>query len=381
MRAFGTVRIAYNMHNHPKKGEEKDDALAQLEIASRTSVKLKAEPLPLRDAELHLRGNDAWQIRCFLLPLVFDDTDTIPNQRRRAVKRPFGGYGTMWSFGTANVGNVLTFTYPSANATLVHAFFRDLTRARAAAALSRGTPHSRFFRVQRRSPMRVTVQLKPFSSSPRSVRVQKPIFKATAGYLYSKGNSGGFSVTFQPSMPTMDNLAPLIEEALDVSGGSVGFVLAGLLERACPIAAATDSAICENGEGRIRFVTALRVRAVFTGKPISIIPNNKEGQSSGTRKHAIDLDARGKRGFVAIVDVGKANAVMFAQGFAPRGNSNMEKKLDFSPLPQWEDLAMKMCKEGKARPQKSASTLLLKMEALEEFLFVLVARARSVSST
>eukprot|EP00172_Hildenbrandia_rubra_P002779 Plantae.Rhodophyta-Hildenbrandia_rubra.ctg3893.p1 GENE.Plantae.Rhodophyta-Hildenbrandia_rubra.ctg3893~~Plantae.Rhodophyta-Hildenbrandia_rubra.ctg3893.p1 ORF type:complete len:881 (+),score=143.94 Plantae.Rhodophyta-Hildenbrandia_rubra.ctg3893:1138-3780(+) len=382
LRAFNTARVAHcatSSQLEPKETRE-DDAMRQLEAATRTLIKVKSEPLPLRDAVLLLRGNDAWQIRCLLLPPVFDDTDSVLKRRRLTKTAPFGGYGTMWTFGMACVGNVLTFTYPSANAAAVRSFFKDLTRARTAAALARGVPRSPFFRVLRRSPVRLTLSLGPFNRNAAYNRARKPLYKLTVEYLYSKGNSGGFSVCFIPPMATMRLLAPLLEEALDSSGGAVGLILAGLLERACPVAAAAESAVRRNGDGRIRFVTALRVRAVFAGMPVS--PMYSDGQSGGTMKHAVDLDARAKNGDVTVIDVGRATAVMIAQGFAPRSGNGVNthsghKKPDFFPLPKWDEIVGKMCREGNAKPQRSASTVVLRIEALHEFLAVLVASAKN----
>lgn len=208
-------------------------------------------------------------------------------------------------------------------------------------------------------------------------------------YVYSKGNSGGFSLSFSPAKPTMEQLAPLIEEALDASGGQVGGILAGLLERACPVAAAAESAVRERGNGRIRFVTALRIRAVFAGvqQPPQdgsmAAMHTKRGQvPPGHVIHAVDVDARGGGGLVTVIDVGRATAVMIQQGFAQRGGSSgggssgSTRRSDFMPLPKWDDIVSSLCQKGHAEAQRAGSTVVLRMEVLENFLTALVSSAR-----
>ncbi len=292
LRAFVAANVASAAHTHHLKTG--DEGALHLESASRVLLKVKSEPLPVRRAELLLRGSDAWQVRLSLLPPIFDSTDaalatndfpkdgTSASGSAERGKRDSGDEGNLWTVGVACGGSQLTFTYPSANAASVRSFFRDLTRARTAAALARGVPPSPFYRVLRRSPVRIVVGIGPFHSrsiagpvpgaimeangtdgNGAGMEKTTPSYTATVEYVYSKGNSGGFSLSFKPAKPTMDQLAPFIEEALDASGGQVGGILAGLLERACPVAAAAEAAVRERGNGRIRFVTALRVRAVI----------------------------------------------------------------------------------------------------------------------
>lgn len=402
LRAFvaANVASAAQMH-HPKASEDGD---LHLESASRVLLKVKCEPLPVRRAELLLRGYDAWQVRLSLLPRIFDNTDPMTgygNSGSSHLQESTRGDGNLWSAGVACTGSQLTFTYPSANAASVRSFFRDLTRARTAAALARGVPPSPFYRVIRRSPVRIVVGIGPYNRSITSLRdaqeshvgnkgpPPKPLYVATVEYVYSKGNSGGFSLSFSPSKQTMEQLAPLIEEALDASGGQVGGILAGLLERACPLAAAAESAVRERGGGKIRFVTALRVRAVFAGGQKRVQKDGMHGQvgqnglhaplTTGQVLHAVDVDARGGSGMVTVIDVGRATAVMYQQGLAPRlgssGSAVSHRRNDFVPLPKWDDIVAALSREGLAEAQRAGSTVLLRMEVLEQFLSDLVTSA------
>ncbi|KAK1863222.1 hypothetical protein I4F81_005783 [Pyropia yezoensis] len=344
------------------------EAAAHLDVdtASRTLLKIKCEPLPVRRAELLLRGSEAWQVRLELLPPIFDSTlsPLSPSgwpatatgvgappvvSPAPAAGAPTGGastgatepLGSPWPVGVSCVGSTLTFTYPSPNASSVRSFFRDLTRARTAAALARGVPPSPYYTVLRRSPVRIVVGVgpkrlrpppnaaplangapaggaRPGAAAPPAgavVGTKQHDYQATVEYVYSKGNSGGFSVSFSPSLPTLEQLSPLIEETLDASGGGVGGVLAGLLERACPVAAAAEAAVRHGAGGRIRFVTALR-------------------------------------------------------GFAhPNGNSG--RRNDFTPLPKWDVIVAYLAKKGYARQLRAESTVVLPIDKLENFLSAL----------
>lgn len=401
LRAFVAANVASAAQMHHLKSSEDGDL--HLESASRVLLKVKCEPLPVRRAELLLRGYDAWQVRLSLLPRIFDVTDPVTSsEQAKNGSSNSRGDGNLWSVGVACTGSQLTFTYPSANAASVRSFFRDLTRARTAAALARGVPPSAFYRVLRRSPVRIVVGIGPYNRKPLQVSdgtgnesesnaEEKPLYTATVEYVYSKGNSGGFSLSFSPSKPTMEQLAPLIEEALDASGGQVGGILAGLLERACPVAAAAESAVRERGNGRIRFVTALRVRAVFAGVQKTVFKESalsQAGQSqskaaiqTGHVVHAVDVDARGGSGLVTVIDVGRATAVMIQQGFAHRSGSssggNGHRRNDFAPLPKWDEIVAALTKAGCAEAQRAGSTVVLKMQMLEQFLSDLVASAGS----
>lgn len=399
LRAFVAANVASAAHTHHMKSG--DDGALHLESASRVLLKVKCEPLPVRRAELLLRGSDAWQVRLSLLPPIFDSTDAALAQNVHATQptdahqRENGGDGNLWTVGVACGGSQLTFTYPSANAASVRSFFRDLTRARTAAALARGVPPSPFYRVLRRSPVRIVVGVGPFHSDRQANGVHPQAnnrahsYTATVEYVYSKGNSGGFNLSFSPTKPTMNSLAPLIEEALDASGGQVGGILAGLLERACPVAAAAESAVRERGNGRIRFVTALRVRAVFAGveqsshdPAASAVQATKRLQPPpGQVAHAVDVDARGGGGVVTVIDVGRATAVMVQQGFAPRGGSSAAsggaiRRSDFVLVPKWDDIVSEFCAAGIAEAQRAGSTVVLRMSQLERFLTALVQSVR-----
>lgn len=407
LRAFAAANVASAAQMHHLKASEDGDL--HLESASRVLLKVKCEPLPVRRAELLLRGYDAWQVRLSLLPRIFDNTDPMTGFSGSGsddAPQSARGDGNLWSAGVACTGSQLTFTYPSANAASVRSFFRDLTRARTAAALARGVPPSPFYRVIRRSPVRIIVGIGPYdrprTSSGETQRSQsesngapsKPLYTATVEYVYSKGNSGGFSLSFSPSKQTMEQLAPLIEEALDASGGQVGGILAGLLERACPLAAAAESAVRERGGGKIRFVTALRVRAVFAGGQKMVQKDGMHGQvgqngphasvTTGQVVHAVDIDARGGSGMVTVIDVGRATAVMYQQGLAPRlgssGGGVSHRRNDFAPLPRWDETVAVLSREGLAEAQRAGSTVLLKMEVLEQFLSDLVSSAAGPSA-
>lgn len=400
LRAFVAANVASAAQMHHLKASEDGDL--HLESASRVLLKVKCEPLPVRRAELLLRGYDSWQVRLSLLPPIFDSTDPLTGSDQSPGNSR--GDGNLWSVGVACIGSQLTFTYPSANAASVRSFFRDLTRARTAAALARGVPPSPFYRVLRRSPVRIVVGIGPYkrslpsagSSQQSGVTLEqpppKPLYTATVEYVYSKGNSGGFSLSFSPSKPTMEQLAPLIEEALDASGGQVGGILAGLLERACPLAAAAESAVRERGRGKIRFVTALRVRAMFAAWQENIKVEKMRGQSQGGNAHvsgghvfhAVDVDARGSSGMVTVIDVGRATAVMRQQGLAPRPDSSglgvPQRRIEFVPIRKWDDIVASLTRAGYAETQRAGSTVLLRMEALEQFLLDLVTSAGSTEN-
>lgn len=387
LRAFVGSNVASSAQMHHMRSSEGGDLHS--DSASRVLLKVKCEPLPVRRAELLLRGYDAWQVRLSLLPSIFDNTDCVFSDEKRGYKndKRNESAGNLWSVGVACSGSQLTFTYPSANTETVRSFFRDLTRARTAAALARGVPPSRFYRVLRKSPVRIVVGIGPYrliSGETNEKSVSKPIYTATVEYVYSKGNSGGFSLTFSPSKHTMEQLAPLIEEALDASGGQVGSILAGLLERACPVAAAAESAVRQRGNGKIRFVTALRVRAQFGGK--QKVPAKNEGKGgSGVGggitqlvNHAVDVDARGGSGLVTVIDVGRATAVMIQQGLAHRmsaSTSNSQRRPDFASLPKWDEIVGALTRSGDAEAQRAGSTVVLRMEMLEQFLTDLVVSA------
>lgn len=501
LRAFVAANVASAAQTSRSRPTD-DGAAMHIETASRTLLKVKCEPLPVRSAELLLRGHDAWQVRLSLLPPIFDSTDdtsrlgalsaaetedhaqapdkgggaatagrsqdgpegqdvapagtaqtstanaesqsfdmllkslgcadaepaktpsasapqaqlSSARKRRRvdqAAHPQDEACGTLWSIGVACTGPTLTFTYPSASAASVRSFFRDLTRARTAAALARGVPESHFYRVLRRSPVRIVVGIGPFSkptartnadpaahSEDNEAAIQpgarpvsdKPLYTATVEYVYWKGNSGGFSLHFSPPKRTMRDLAPLIEEALDASGGQVGGILAGLLERACPVAAAAQRAVCEQGNGTVRFLTALRVRAVFTshgaiaqgkGANANAAADSNGPKAGADRSHAgtgaggsagsqrptvsycVDMDARGGGGLVKVIDVGRATAVMIQQGLVQRPSDNV-------PLPHWERIVEDLSKTGAAQMQRAGAMVVLKMEVLEPFLSDLV---------
>jgi hypothetical protein len=432
LRAFVAANVASDAQAHRLKSS--DDGDLHIETASRTLLKVKCEPLPVRCAELLLRGNDAWQVRLSLLPPIFDSStdlfshdcdgeiktsdevdgtvkmsqpEAITVQESAGVKRrrqcAVEGIvhemdrledvsGNLWSVGVSCVGPTLTFTYPSASAASVRSFFRDLTRARTAAALARGVPPSRFYTVLRRSPVRIVVGIGPFDMIPGDVdshaiahtsnAVGKPVgtagrpaplYTATVEYVYSKGNTGGFSLNFSPSKQTMEELAPLIEEALDASGGQVGSILAGLLERACPVAAAAQSAVHERVRNRVRFVTALRVRAVFQSIELPAFGGNCENSAAGSSSsilsgqptYCVDIDARGGGGLVKVIDVGRATAVMMQQGL-------VQRPVEHLPLPKWDTIISVHSEKGAAQKQRAGSTVVVRMERLEHFLTDLV---------
>lgn len=410
LRAFVGSNVASAAQTSQTRSSESGDL--HLDSASRILLKVKCEPLPVRKAELLLRGYDAWQVRLSLLPSIFDDTDCLrDNENPQNGSVGFSMGGNLWSVGVACVGSQLTFTYPSANTETVRSFFRDLTRARTAAALARGVPPSQFYQVIRRSPVRIVVGIGPFRPTKNGegssyIRGQlgglkggsgggsrhKPLYTATVEYVYSKGNSGGFSLSFSPPKKTMEDLAPLIEEALDASGGQVGSILAGLLERACPVAAAAESAVREKGDSKIRFVTALRIRAIFGGIQKAFGKSENGGGKgtgpapvNGTHKmnHAVDVDARGGSGMVTVIDVGRATSVMIQQGLAHRsgwnnGSTSQKPRADFVAVPKWDEIVDGLALKGLAQAQRAGSTVLLRMEVLEQFLSELVDAARWV---
>ncbi|KAI0565525.1 hypothetical protein FGB62_17g327 [Gracilaria domingensis] len=395
IRAFYRASVFAQMH-HMRTSEDSD---LHLESASRVLLRVKCEPLPVRRAELLLRGYDVWQVRLSLLPSIFDSTDSAVGPSGRP-KPPTNSKiretGNLWSVGVSCTGSQLTFTYPSANPESVCSFFRDLTRARTAAALARGVPPSRFYRVIRRSPVRIVVGIGPYGPNQGvnapGVPPPKPQYTATVEYVYSKGNSGGFSLSFSPTKPTMDQLAPYIEEALDASGGQVGGILAGLLERACPVAAAAESAVRERGNGRIRFLTALRVRAMFGGVPDrgnnpsgNAVTHGRQSPRNPPIAHAIDVDARGGAGLVTVIDVGRATSVMIQQGFVTRNHSSghgyLGRGSEYISLPKWDEVVASVVQDGYAEPQRADSTIVLKMEMLETFLSRLVSSSLSPDRT
>jgi hypothetical protein len=76
LRAFVAANVASSAQAGRFRSGETDGDM-HIETASRTLLKLKCEPLPVRCAELLLRGNDAWQVRLSLLPSIFDSTNDI----------------------------------------------------------------------------------------------------------------------------------------------------------------------------------------------------------------------------------------------------------------------------------------------------------------
>eukprot|EP00189_Rhodosorus_marinus_P000646 CAMPEP_0113957330 /NCGR_PEP_ID=MMETSP0011_2-20120614/2709_1 /TAXON_ID=101924 /ORGANISM="Rhodosorus marinus" /LENGTH=1014 /DNA_ID=CAMNT_0000967879 /DNA_START=386 /DNA_END=3430 /DNA_ORIENTATION=+ /assembly_acc=CAM_ASM_000156 len=369
LRAFSATSVAYPASSWAPHGQN-DEPDLDMQTTSRTLLRVKCEPLPVQKAELVLRGNNAWQIRLSLLPAIFDSTDGVQGDDGSARE-------ASWNVGLSCVDSILTFTYPSANAPAVRSFFRDLTRARTAAALARGVPPSNLYTVIRRSPVRLIVAINPdgtVSAGQPPAHRNSNACTVTVEYVYSKGNSGGFSVTFSPSKLTFRQLEPLIEEMLDASGGSVGTVLAGLLERACPIAAAADASVRDRGQGRVRFVTALRVRAIFMGvqRPARGARSNSQPQNT---THAVDVDARNGGGIAKIIDVGRATAIMTAQSFANRGGPHHRGK--FAPVPMWDEIVEQLSRSNKATSICANSTVFLKMEFLEEFLGSLVQSTKS----
>lgn len=388
LRAFVASNVASAAQMHHTRSTEGGDL--HLDSASRILLKVKCEPLPVRRAELLLRGYDAWQVRLSLLPSIFDNTDCVPaasdEKRGGDGEKDFSAVGNLWSVGVASNGSQLTFTYPSANTETVRSFFRDLTRARTAAALARGVPVSRFYQVLRRSPVRILVGIGPYGYETGEngnvvTQRRKPLYTATVEYVYSKGNSGGFSLSFSPPKHTMAQLSPLIEEALDLSGGQVGGILAGLFERACPMAVAAETAVRVRGNGRVRFVTALRVRAMFAGAPKASKGNESAGKGSsgnGTPMvhHALDMDARGGSGMVTVIDVGRATSVMIQQGLAHGKSSGAsQRRTDFASVPKWNEIVASLTRSGHAEAQRAGSTVVLRMEMLEILLSRLVISA------
>lgn len=388
IRAFVTASVASTAHMPHLKSS--DDSDLHLESASRVLLKVKCEPLPVRRAELLLRGYDAWQVRLSLLPPIFDSTDSLIGSDDNDGESTPRSNINLWSVGVSCTGSQLTFTYPSAVSASVRSFFRDLTRARTAAALARGVPPSRFYRVIRRSPVRIIVGIGPYLlESEETETPPKPLYTTTVEYVYSKGNSGGFSLSFNPPTQTMEQLAPMIAEALDASGGQVGGILAGLLERACPVAAAAETARRENGPIRIRFVTALRVRVTFRAKRPAIRDDRPDVAGGAARNqnpsytdqplYGVDVDARGGSGLVTVIDVGRATAVMVQLGVAQRlgtpggaGSQRRPQRNDFVALPRWDEFVAELTREGHAEAQRAGSTVVLRMEALEKFLTNLV---------
>lgn len=451
LRAFVAASVASSVQTNRSRAT--DDGDMHIETASRTLLKLKCEPIPARSAELLLRGNDAWQIRLSLLPPIFDSTNessvdwrsyirknagsrgtagpaeddgtgrsssgnTTLNARKRSRVNAFADdmSGNLWSVGVSCVGSILTFTYPVANAATVRSFFRDLTRARTAAALARGVPPSRFYTVLRRSPIRIVVGIGPFGKASKSnlrgtdssenqdlnrvnVRdAQKPLYIATVEYVYSKGHTGGFNMSFSPPKDAMMTLAPSIEEALDASGGQVGGILAGLLERACPIAAAIQSALPEERR-RIKFLTALRARAIFEpptqpgpGSSTASSQGGTQASKGGKIEFCVDMDARGGGDFVKVIDVGRASSVLFEQGLHPRSSygsmsqadqhgTGVARASEFASLSKWDEITARLSARGAAQPQRAVSTVLMKMEELEGFLTELVASTSDCTAT
>lgn len=436
LRAFAGASVASAAVPEGSRSMLGDEGDMEVEMGTRTLLKLKCEPLPVRRAELLLRGNGAWQVRLSLLPPIFDSTnDILASPRDKAADGGTGAgearlagkkrahsdsggpeltqrdimgdaSGNLWSVGVACVGSTLTFTYPSANAAAVRSFFRDLTRARTAAALARGLPSSRFYKVLRRSPVRIVVGVGPYgkvSTSPGAAAVaeasgeKKEItscYVATVEYVYGRGNSGGFSMIFSPPRQTMQQLAPLIEDVLDSSGGQVGGILAGLLERACPVAAAAESAVRVRGNGRVLFVNALRVRAQFSvpcaadGASASVAPGGRPvSPTQGQKKYCVDMDARGDGGLVKVIDVARATSVMVQQGLLQRSGSRStgaasarQRGSDYTPLPKWDEIIEAMSRRGAAQMQKAGTIVIVKMEELEQFLTDLVTTSKQESS-
>ncbi|KAA8492430.1 hypothetical protein FVE85_7937 [Porphyridium purpureum] len=413
-----------------------------VESISRTALKVKCEPIPVVHAELILRGTEQWQVRLQLLPRIFDCTNESERRiekQNELMQRGAGAgvsvgagmhgvstgmpskdatnmnhhgvessrsdmdggdvdgpgseqqrlpYCNTWVPGITCTGSFLTFTYSSANASCVRWFFRDLTCTRTSAALTRGvTRNSKNYRVLCRSPIRLVVGVGLDA-------VGKHAYEIAIEYAYNRGNTGGFTVTFSPSAPTLDMLGPLMEESLDASGGAIGATLSGMLERAIPVAVALERGLREKVGGRIQFVTVLRVRVVFVGVT----------QDEQRSMHALDIDAaQSSRGYVSVVDVGRAATMILAQrvhqraaaaaqaagapagggggggggGASSASNNNATSRgrlrNDFVAVPRLDELAVRVLGEHGSLPDRVSSQVKVKIERLEE-LFAAIAQ-------
>jgi len=373
-----------------------------LQSAIRTSLKVKGEPMPMRTAELIVRPDDSWQVRFTLLPQVFDPTnepERHPRITNATSTNAASDAGTntvkmsnVWVPGITCTGSLITYTYPSTNAANVRCFFRDLTCTRTAAALSRSLlSESKFFKVLVRAPVRVVIGV----GYPRGADMSKmpPPYEFTVEFSYTKSNhsGGGFNVSFIPSAPSLEMLGPLIDEALDASGGAIGGVLAGILEQSIPLAIAIERGLREKLGGKVRCVTALRMRFVFAGlnvvntpKPTAPPTRGRGGASAaaasasvGMEKvaHALDIDAKSMSGYATIIDVGRATNMALAQaqasGASPTGYRN-----EFANLPRLDEIAASLTGEGASLPDRSSSQVKVKIEYLEEFFGLLVSRVK-----
>eukprot|EP00173_Palmaria_palmata_P001383 Plantae.Rhodophyta-Palmaria_palmata.ctg1763.p1 GENE.Plantae.Rhodophyta-Palmaria_palmata.ctg1763~~Plantae.Rhodophyta-Palmaria_palmata.ctg1763.p1 ORF type:complete len:246 (+),score=30.73 Plantae.Rhodophyta-Palmaria_palmata.ctg1763:107-739(+) len=82
------------------------------------------------------------------------------------------------------------------------------------------------------------------------------------------------------------------------------------------------------------------------------------------------MDARGGGGLVKVIDVGRATTVMCQQGPAPRPSSSSRE--EHTALENWQRTIDALAKTGGAQRQKAGSTVIVKVEVLEQFLSDLV---------
>jgi len=172
-------------------------------------------------------------------------------------------------------------------------------------------------------------------------------------------------------------LAPLIEESLDASGGAIGGVLAGLLERACPVAVALERSLREKVSGKVRFVTALRVRAVFAGHA----PSQQQPQQWEPVAYALDIDARSNSSFVTVIDVGRTSGAAMAQGArqarsALSVSNGARSRSDYCALPKLDELAANLVEERVAVPDRASSQVKVRVDRLGDLFAAIVACSR-----
>jgi hypothetical protein len=293
---------------------------------TRTLLRVNAYPLPVVSAELRLLGGESWQLHLTLLTDIMDDTAAV-------------GPGDSVSYSSET--RELTLRHQDAGAAGVAKCVSDLTRARTLAALMNGVTarSSALYQVVRRSPT--------------SVELCAADMRVGVGLT-----QGGYRIAIRPLRPVLQQLAQLMEEVLNAAGKSAGFVLSGLLEQACPLAAAIDMAMpSDPARCRVGFIMCVCARVVLLGQ--------------GNATHRVDVDARDSCD-VIVTDYARALAV--TGDAAAQAVRARPERVGYDPVPSWDLLVRELTASGRGRelPQRAGSAVAISMKMLGTVLRAVV---------
>jgi hypothetical protein len=235
----------------------------------------------------------------------------------------------------------LTLRHRDAGAAGVAKCVSDLTRARTLAALMNGVTarSSALYQVVRRSPT--------------SVELCAADMRVGVGLT-----QGGYRIAIRPLRPVLQQLAQLMEEVLNAAGKSAGFVLSGLLEQACPLAAAIDMAMpSDPARCRVGFIMCVCARVVLLGQ--------------GNATHRVDVDARDSCD-VIVTDYARALAV--TGDAAAQAVRARPERVGYDPVPSWDLLVRELTASGRGRelPQRAGSAVAISMKMLGTVLRAVV---------